>query len=497
MANISRYTSEQLRNAALQAQTIEQPDVALTDDDLKAHYLNTPPVKYLYSDLTTSTEYDSGKTVIGLEVIPAKHTLDGVPRYMALTQVGNVDGTKGNTGLTWSNNSGTSLVSQHYTQVPTITSGSVADVNYGTYRAMADWARMPSTNGNGSFSGLTNTRGERYYTSNEEVRFAPSLYGESGDRNPICNLSPSTNVLMDFSGYENTQALLDAIVGTEITVPAATAAQNYASKNGLDAYGVQSYLPAAGELAYIVPNFRRIRFVLTDLGSKAATLPGSSLFWSSSERSASYGWHVNTYSGDVDGLTKTYSYYVRPFLKLPQMIDGHEYVDLGLPSGTKWATMNVGATGVTDYGDYFQYGRGADSYAVTSGRSDYTGTENPLATSADTAAQVWGNNWHMPTYSQCNELVTNTTTAWTSDYQGSGVSGLTFTAQNGNVLFIPAAGFNKNPSSYGTEFRVWTSTPNRSSYAWAIQYGTNAGQTTVEVEWMTRGWGVSVRPVVG
>ena len=101
MANISRYTSEQLRNAALQAQTIEQPDVAVTDDDLKAHYLNTPPVKYLYSDFTTSTEYDSGKTVIGLEVIPAKHTLDGVPRYMALTQVGNVDGSSGNTQLQW------------------------------------------------------------------------------------------------------------------------------------------------------------------------------------------------------------------------------------------------------------------------------------------------------------------------------------------------------------------------------------------------------------
>ena len=316
MANISRYTSEQLRNAALQAQTIEQPDVALTDDDLKAHYLNTPPVKYLYSDLTTSTEYDSGKTVIGLEAVPAKHTLDGVPRYMALTQVGNVDGSSEDTLLQWSNNTGTSLVSQHYTEVPTITSGSVADVNYGTYRAMADWARMPSTNGNNNFSGLTNTRGERYYTSNEEVRFAPSLYGNSGERNPICNLSPSTNVLMDFSGYENTQALIAAATGST-TVPAATAAWNYASRNGLNEYSVQSYLPAAGELAYIVPNFRRIQAVLTDLGSKATILPDSKYFWSSSERSAINGWDVRTSDGGVSRYSpKTNSYYVRPFLKI-------------------------------------------------------------------------------------------------------------------------------------------------------------------------------------
>ena len=206
------------------------------------------------------------------------------------------------------------MLTQQYTDVPTITSGSVADVNYGTYRAMANWARMPSTNGTGKFSGLTNTRGERYYTSNEEVRFAPSLYGNSGERNPLCNISSSTNVLMDFSGYGNTQALLDAIVGTEITVPAATAAWNYASKNSLT--GVQSYLPAAGELAYIVPNFRRIQAVLSSLGSKAATLLGSSTFWSSSERSSSYGWGVYTGNGDVDYSYKNGSGYVRPFLKI-------------------------------------------------------------------------------------------------------------------------------------------------------------------------------------
>ena len=87
----------------------------------------------------------------------------------------------------------------------------------------------------------------------------------------------------------------------------------------------------------------------------------------------------------------------------------YESVDLGLPSGTLWARYNVGATSETDYGDYYQYGKGADDYSVTSGQSIYSGTENPLATSADTAAQVWGGNWHIPTTAQCQELIDNTT----------------------------------------------------------------------------------------
>ncbi len=85
----------------------------------------------------------------------------------------------------------------------------------------------------------------------------------------------------------------------------------------------------------------------------------------------------------------------------------YESVDLGLPSGTLWARYNVGATSETDYGDYYQYGKGADDYSVTSGQSIYSGTENPLATSADTAAQVWGGNWHIPTTAQCQELIDN------------------------------------------------------------------------------------------
>lgn len=175
--------------------------------------------------------------------------------------------------------------------------------------------------------------------------------------------------------------------------------------------------------------------------------------------------------------------------------NGHQYVDLGLPSGTKWATMNVGASSETDYGNYYQYGKGAAQYAATSGQSNYIGTEDPLATSADTATQVWGGSWHMPTRTQMQELTANTTYQWVTNYKGSGINGGTFTATNGAVLFIPAAGNWYDGSQYdvGSNGCYWGSSPNGSDYACSLYFysgykGVYGG---------SRRHGSSVRPVVG
>ena len=92
----------------------------------------------------------------------------------------------------------------------------------------------------------------------------------------------------------------------------------------------------------------------------------------------------------------------------------YESINLGLPSGTLWAKYNVGATSETEYGNYYQWGRGSAQYAATSGQSDYEGEEDPLATSADIATQVWGGNWHMLTQTQLSELIANTTYEWTT-----------------------------------------------------------------------------------
>jgi hypothetical protein len=134
----------------------------------------------------------------------------------------------------------------------------------------------------------------------------------------------------------------------------------------------------------------------------------------------------------------------------------HEYVDLGLPSGTKWATMNVGASSIIDYGNYYMYGKGSTIYNYSD--DPYYGEENPLATSADTAAQVWGGSWHMPTLTQFEELTANTTYEWTTI---NGVNGGKFTAQNGNYVFFPAAGgwVDGSQSFVGIDGYYWSSSP--------------------------------------
>lgn len=171
---------------------------------------------------------------------------------------------------------------------------------------------------------------------------------------------------------------------------------------------------------------------------------------------------------------------------------GHEYVDLGLKSGTKWATMNVGASSETDYGNYYQYGKGAAQYAATSGDSNYSGTEDPLDSSVDTAVQVWGGQWHMPTRAQMEELTANTTYEWTTI---NGVNGGKFTATNGNYVFFPAAGFwyNGSQSDVDSSGGYWGSSPNGSYDA----YNLNFDDGSKGVYDGSREGGVSVRPVVG
>ena len=173
--------------------------------------------------------------------------------------------------------------------------------------------------------------------------------------------------------------------------------------------------------------------------------------------------------------------------------NGHAYVDLGLPSGTKWATMNVGATSETGYGNYYMYGMGSKTY--DSDDTPYAGTEDPLAASADTAAQEWGGSWHMPTRAQMQELTANTTYEWVANYKGSGINGGTFTAINGAVLFFPAAGdwYNISQSNVGSGGLCWGSSPNGSLSAYRLGFG-DGGRGVDDYD---RAGGYSVRPVIG
>lgn len=138
----------------------------------------------------------------------------------------------------------------------------------------------------------------------------------------------------------------------------------------------------------------------------------------------------------------------------------HDYVDLGLPSGTLWATCNVGANSPEDYGDYFAWGETypkddydwgtyqycCDSsfntltkycYMASYGCNGFTDDLTTLLPEDDAATVQWGPGWRMPTTEQWQELVHNTTITSTTQ---NGENGRLFTA-NGNSLFLPAAGY--------------------------------------------------------
>lgn len=139
--------------------------------------------------------------------------------------------------------------------------------------------------------------------------------------------------------------------------------------------------------------------------------------------------------------------------------NGHDYVDLGLPSGTLWATCNVGASTPEGYGDYFAWGETSlksiynwytylycmDGYGTLTkycndpgyGYNNFTDNLTTLEPSDDAATANWGNGWRVPTDEEWNELCQNTSNSWTTQ---NGVNGRLFTSSNGNSLFLPAAG---------------------------------------------------------
>lgn len=152
-----------------------------------------------------------------------------------------------------------------------------------------------------------------------------------------------------------------------------------------------------------------------------------------------------------------------------------EAVDLGL--SVKWASFNVGATSPEDFGDYFAWGETKpkknytwDNYKFGNNTDNLTkyNAQDQLTTllPEDDAVHVnWGNNWRMPTEEEYQELINNITSEWVTDYNGTGVSGRLFTAENGNTLFLPAAGI-AFESQFFFEYsgQYWTSSLGRYLY---------------------------------
>ena len=200
--------------------------------------------------------------------------------------------------------------------------------------------------------------------------------------------------------------------------------------------------------------------------------------------------------------------------------DNHPHIiDLGLPSGTKWACCNVGASSPEEYGGYYawgetreksvynevtyQYATGVDEdgdgyYDYHEGwQEDWQNIGDDIAgTQYDVAHVKWGGSWVMPSHTQILELL-----CWIDDQRTTvnGVSGAILTNSNGGSIFLPAAGqrwFDELWWDVGGGF-YWSSTqsPSASDAAYYLEIILSFDSDNLGGMSDTREWGRSVRPV--
>ena len=196
---------------------------------------------------------------------------------------------------------------------------------------------------------------------------------------------------------------------------------------------------------------------------------------------------------------------------------GHAYVDLGLPSGTLWATCNIGATKPEEYGDYYAWGEtstknvynwstykycnggyGYDDLTKYCHESDYgnygfTDNLTELQRGDDPATANWGSDWCMPTKEQWEELLENTTNEWAMQ---NGVKGRLFTSKkNGKSLFLPAAGCRGGDELgyVGSNGNYWSSSLYTGSPNGACSFDFDSGNCSLGSDY--RDFGKSVRAV--
>ena len=209
--------------------------------------------------------------------------------------------------------------------------------------------------------------------------------------------------------------------------------------------------------------------------------------------------------------------------------DGHEWVDLGLPSGTLWATCNVGATTPEEYGDYFAWGETKmrndfwDEYTMggymwswwnhdygmyslskycTDGSYGSVDNKTELDVEDDAAYVNWGHIWRMPSTDQIKELINNCSSTWA---QQNGVDGWLFTGSNGNTMFLPLAGYLEGYSiknyDAGVRGYYWSRTLYPGPYlndfysAYSLLVGLGPYSTYCNVMDEPRYWGCTVRAV--
>jgi uncharacterized protein (TIGR02145 family) len=202
----------------------------------------------------------------------------------------------------------------------------------------------------------------------------------------------------------------------------------------------------------------------------------------------------------------------KPISKMEDENAVHDYIDLDLPSGTKWAKCNIGAIKPESYGQYFAWGETMaktnyswSTYKYCNGSQEsltkycdgsgyglngFTDQLKILQASDDAATANWGADWRTPTKSEWEELYENTTNKWSTL---NGVTGRLFMAKNGQSLFLPAAGNCNNDKLDRTGPRglYWSSSYRYDIQAWYFHF--DSGNYYLNGSY--RYYGFTVRPV--
>ena len=248
----------------------------------------------------------------------------------------------------------------------------------------------------------------------------------------------------------------------------------------------------------------------------------------------SLGSELKSYTFSLSNLLSSTTYYFRMYVKLAggvfygdvaqaktldtapvdnnKTINGHKFVDLGLPSGLLWAETNIGAAKPADAGNYYAWGETEpkstyswSTYKYGTSSSDLTKyNSDDLKTSLDLeddAAYVnWGSSCRMPTADEFGEILktSNCTWTWTSmtTSDGSSINGYKVTSvKNGNSVFLPASGYRSGGflNSHGSGGYYWSST--RGSYGSNFAYYLDFYSNDHSQDDYNRYYGLPIRPV--
>ena len=231
------------------------------------------------------------------------------------------------------------------------------------------------------------------------------------------------------------------------------------------------------------------------------------------------GSSMGTYNISVKSLLKGNKYFYRTYVKLldnvfysnvqsittlgdkeeyRKVVNGHVFVNLGLPSGLYWATCNVGAETETDYGNYYAWGETTtkSNYIFDNSTWSYRFHSGDLTPSEDAATANWGKGTRMPTNNEMVELKYNCTWEWQNNYNNTSVNGYLVTGSNRQSVFFPAAGSREGSRLYyaGSNGNYWTSSPNSHDTYYSCDLYFNSGYVRADDD-HDRISGLSVRAV--